>query len=149
VTAKAESGGANPVPIPGVTIAFQVTGRNTGVVGACLPVTCVSGADGIVRYTYTDAGPAASPGSDDIRAFIGQVGGQPASNTVVKNWVVQAALKCDADGNSVVNMADLLIINAVRGTSASGANDPRDGNSDGVIDIADVRYCQLRFTPVP
>jgi hypothetical protein len=44
-------------------------------------------------------------------------------------------------------MADLLIINAARGTNASSADDPRDGNGDGKIDIADVRFCQFRLTP--
>ena len=105
------------------------------------------GGDGIVKYTYTDAGPAASNGQDNIQAFIGAVGGTPASNVVGKNWAVPSGLKCDADGNQVVNTADLLIINAARGTNASSADDPRDGNGDGKIDIADVRFCQFRLTP--
>ena len=33
------------------------------------------------------------------------------------------------------------------GRNASGANDPYDPNKDGKINVADVRYCQLRLTP--
>ena len=43
--------------------------------------------------------------------------------------------------------ADLLLIRAKNGQAASGPNDPYDPNHDGKIDVADVRYCQLRLTP--
>lgn len=55
-----------------------------------------------------------------------------------------AALKCDADGNGRIDSADLTLIRQAAGRPVTGADDPRDGNSDGVIDVADVRYCQLR-----
>jgi hypothetical protein len=142
VTAKAESGGANPSPIPGVLIAFDVNGRNDGVVGSCNPVNCVSGANGIVTYTYMDGGPGNAPGQDTIQAFIGQVGGQPASNIVEKNWVVPTAARCDANDDGSVTIADLRIIALANGQNASGPNDPRDGNGDMVINVADTRYCQ-------
>jgi len=46
-----------------------------------------------------------------------------------------------------VTNADLVLIRAKNGQAASGANDPFDPNKDGKIDVADVRYCQLRLTP--
>ncbi len=52
--------------------------------------------------------------------------------------------KCDANGDGSVTSADLTIIRNANGQAASGPNDPRDGNSDGSINVADVRYCQLR-----
>jgi predicted extracellular nuclease len=56
-----------------------------------------------------------------------------------------AVMKCDANGDGSVTSADLLIIRNANGQAASGPDDPRDGNSDGSINIADVRYCQLRL----
>lgn len=57
------------------------------------------------------------------------------------------AMKCDANGDGVINQADLIIIRNANGQVASGPDDPRDGNSDGSINVADVRYCQLHQTP--
>ncbi len=58
--------------------------------------------------------------------------------------LASAALKCDADGNGRIDSVDLTLIRQAAGRPATGADDPRDGNSDGEIDVADVRYCQLR-----
>jgi hypothetical protein len=55
-----------------------------------------------------------------------------------------APAKCDANGDGSVTSADLLIIRNASGQSASGPDDPRDGNSDGTINLLDLRYCQLR-----
>lgn len=51
--------------------------------------------------------------------------------------------KCDVDGDGYITVADVAAIRAANGQTASGPDDPRDGNSDGVINIADARYCQL------
>jgi hypothetical protein len=59
--------------------------------------------------------------------------------------VVQV-MACDADNDKDVDMADLLIIRNANGQAASSPNDPRDGNKDGKINVADMRYCQLRMT---
>ena len=56
------------------------------------------------------------------------------------------AVRFDANGDGVNTLADLIIRNA-NGQAASGPHDPRDGNSDGAINVADARYCQLRLTP--
>ena len=57
-----------------------------------------------------------------------------------------AAMKCDANGDGVITQADLVIIRDANGQVASGPHDPRDGNGDGAINVADFRYCQLRLT---
>jgi len=63
-----------------------------------------------------------------------------------KIWIVPVN-KCDVDLDGKVTQTDLAAIRAANGATASGPNDPRDGNSDGVINVADWRYCQLRLTP--
>jgi hypothetical protein len=147
VVATAESGGANPAPIPGVQISFQITGRNAAVSGACAPANCISGANGQVSYTYTDAGNPNAAGVDTIEAFIGQIGSNLSSNELTKNWFIpQTFTRCDADSDGDVDDADLLLIRAANG-SAAGATDPRDGNADGRINVLDSRYCALRRTP--
>ena len=136
VTAFAQSSGNQP--IPGATISFSIlSGPNMGAGGTCVPAGCVTGADGKVSFTYHDGG---GLGMDTIQAFIGTLG----SNQVTKTWVVPT-FKCDPDGDGVVTQADLVIIRNANGQAATGPGDPRDGNSDGVINIADVRYCQLRL----
>jgi len=57
-----------------------------------------------------------------------------------------AATRCDANGDGVITQADLVIIRNANGQAASGPDDARDGNGDGAINVADVRYCQLRLT---
>jgi Metallo-peptidase family M12B Reprolysin-like len=65
----------------------------------------------------------------------------------IDDFLSQAPLKCDANGDGVIDQADLLIIRNANGQAASGVNDARDGNGDLAINVADVRYCQLRQTP--
>ena len=78
---------------------------------------------------------------DRLISFWGALG----SNVVEKIW--QAGVnRCDADSDSDIDSADLLIIRNANRQNASSATDPRDGNGDGVINVADVRYCQLRCT---
>jgi hypothetical protein len=54
-------------------------------------------------------------------------------------------LACDADGDKDIDTNDLNVIRAGNGQVA-GANDPRDGNKDGRINVADMRFCQLKCT---
>jgi len=134
VTAFAQS--SNNQPVPGATISFSVlTGPNAGATGTCNPAGCVTGQDGKVNFTYHDTN---GGGTDTIQAFIGQQG----SNQVTKIWA-NASERCDADADGDVDGTDLDIIRAANGQLASSASDPRDGNGDGRINVADVRYCQL------
>jgi len=139
VTAFVQSSGG--APIQGATVGFTVlSGPNAGASGVCNPASCTSPVSGQVTFTY-QGGP--NIGNDKIQANIGTL----LSNVVDKFWIIPAGLKCDANNDGVVTQADLLIIRAANGQVASGPNDPRDGNSDGVINVADVRYCQFRLTP--
>ena len=95
------------------------------------------------HVTYTDTG---GLGDDTIRASVGSGASALFSNTLIKHWV-PASIKCDADGDGKVTLADLRIIAAANGQVATGPSDPRDGNGDGVINVADARFCQLRLTP--
>ena len=132
VTAFAQS--VNGTPVPGATVVFDVlTGPNSAAGGSA-----TTDANGEAVFTYLGAG---GSGVDTIRAFIGQLG----SNTLTKSWF----RKCDANSDNVINATDLTLIRAANGLVATGPLDPRDGNSDGRINVADVRYCQLRLTPVP
>lgn len=134
VTALTQS--ANNAPIPGVTVDFKVlTGPNAGKTGSGL-----TGADGKTTFTYTDDGGA---GLDTIQAFIGTT---LSSNQVTAQWA-DAVVVCDVNGDGKVTQADLVLIRNKNGQSASGPNDPYDPNKDGKINVADVRYCQLRLTP--
>ena len=60
---------------------------------------------------------------------------------------------CDVDNNGVgdgdVDNTDIALIRARSGQAASGPNDPFDPNRDGVINVADQRFCALRRTPPP
>jgi hypothetical protein len=133
VTAFAQS--SNGAPIPGVTITFKVL---PGSVNAGKTGSGQTGADGKTTFTYHDDGGA---GNDTIQAFIGTL----SSNVVAKSWVVPT-IACDLNGDSKVTQADLTIIRSKFGV-ASGPNDPADVNHDGKVDVADLRYCQLRLTP--
>jgi hypothetical protein len=138
VTAFVQSSTATP--IAGATVGFTVlSGPNAGASGTCAPAGCVSGADGKVNFTYNGG---SNTGNDKIQANIGNL----LSNIVDKFWIIPS-LRCDADGDGDVDNADLLIIRNANGQAASGPNDPRDGNGDGVINVADYRYCSLRKTP--
>jgi Bacterial Ig domain/Bacterial Ig-like domain (group 1) len=76
VTAKAESTGGSPVP--GATVNFTIlTGPNAGMTG-----TDVTDANGEATFTYTDAGPVPSYGTDRIQATIGSL----SSNIVLMIW---------------------------------------------------------------
>ena len=49
--------------------------------------------------------------------------------------------RCDADGDTDIDQRDLSIISKARGQRASGPNDQRDANGDGLITPADVKAC--------
>jgi hypothetical protein len=49
--------------------------------------------------------------------------------------------RCDADGDTDIDQRDLSIISKARGQRASGPNDQRDANGDGLITPADVKVC--------
>lgn len=135
VTATAKAAGGSAVP--GVTISFKViSGPNAGLTG-----TGTSDVNGQVLFTYSDAG---GWGTDTIQAWIGAVDSNTPSNQVTKRWHTV----CDVTHDGKVTLADLTAIRNKAGQPvASGDNWQYDANGDGRIDVADVRYCQLRLTP--
>jgi len=52
-----------------------------------------------------------------------------------------AVVVCDVDGDGDIDRADLSLISRSRNQPASGPDDPRDANGDGVITPADVKAC--------
>lgn len=66
-----------------------------------------------------------------------QWAGQPSPFAVAKT--------CDINKNGQVDLQDLLLIRGAIGITPL-PGDPRDANGDGVINIADARFCQLRCT---
>ena len=57
-----------------------------------------------------------------------------------------AGFKCDADFDNDVDNKDLALIAAARNQAATGPDDPRDADNDGVITVTDGRICALRCT---
>lgn len=124
----------NGSPIPGVTVQFRVlTGPNAGASGSGN-----SGANGQTTFTYTGTGGA---GQDRIQANVGAL----LSNVLIKNWVA-AGLTCDINNDGRVTPADVLLIRGRLNSAATSLTDPFDSNRDGVVNVADMRFCQLRQT---
>jgi hypothetical protein len=55
-------------------------------------------------------------------------------------------IKCDANQDSRIDKLDLAIISRARRQPVTGPDDLRDGNGDGVINPADIKYCTVRCT---
>ncbi len=125
-------------PVEGVLVTFEVIdGPNTGVTGSA--VTDVFGEASLSYVGNT-------PGYDTIEAtFVDDAGRTQRSNRVMKLWV-EETLACDVDGNGQVDRDDIGAIFAARGAQATGPDDPRDNNGDGVITVNDGRECVLQCT---
>jgi hypothetical protein len=52
-----------------------------------------------------------------------------------------AVAKCDVDKDGDIDQADLALISRARGQRATGPNDPRDSDGDGLITPNDVKTC--------
>jgi uncharacterized repeat protein (TIGR01451 family) len=57
-----------------------------------------------------------------------------------------AAPVCDVDGDGNVDLADISLIIQARNTPASGSDDPRDWDGDGLITVLDARGCVVQCT---
>jgi len=56
------------------------------------------------------------------------------------------AAVCDADDDGDVDRNDVVQIAQARNTPATGPDDPRDANGDGIITVRDARACVLQCT---
>lgn len=70
-------------PVAGQHVDFTVTGINAGVSGTCVPVSCLSDADGNVSFTYTGVHGA---GSDTIKASLVDTDGALQTSTSEMVW---------------------------------------------------------------
>lgn len=95
VTATVTSGGS---PLAGQVVTFTVTGQNAGAVGTCVPVGCVTDANGNVSFTYHDTNGA---GDDTIKASFTDAGGSLQSATAQKHWVGAVEEPISATGSSI------------------------------------------------
>ncbi len=62
------------------------------------------------------------------------------------NLGLSQSIACDVDENGDIDRTDIGLIFAARGMTASGPNDPRDPNGDGIITVQDARICTLRIS---
>ncbi len=62
------------------------------------------------------------------------------------NQPAHAAMVCDVDEDGDIDRDDINLIIAVRNTPASGPDDPRDADGDGMITALDARKCVLKCT---
>ncbi len=62
------------------------------------------------------------------------------------NSPVYSSTVCDVDDDCNVDMNDVNQIIAARNTPASGPDDPRDADGDGMITVLDARTCILQCT---
>ncbi|MEW6321519.1 MAG: Ig-like domain-containing protein [Acidobacteriota bacterium] len=114
VIAKAESTGGTPVP--GATVTFTIiSGPNAGVTGSG-----VTNASGEATFTYTDAGPDGTYGTDRIQASIGSLN----SNIVEMIWTPKNRPPVATDNAYTTDEDTLLAGNVV--TDA-----PPDSDDDG------------------
>ncbi len=104
-------------------------------------------------YAYTLLNMQCGTGSFSCTGFPGDwEGGTRAAHNSYALLVLQRATgvvvqKCDVNGDGKVTAADLALIRAKNGQHSSGPDDPADANGDGVINVADYRYCALHLTP--
>lgn len=71
------------------------------------------------------------------------------TSPILSDLVVSSAggaLECDIDGSGFVDRTDIGLITAARNTPASGPDDLRDHDGNGVIDVNDARQCVLLCT---
>jgi hypothetical protein len=57
-----------------------------------------------------------------------------------------APLACDVNSDLRVDRDDIALITAARNQPASGPNDPRDADRNGVINVLDARKCTALCT---
>jgi hypothetical protein len=72
--------------------------------------------------------------------------GEDSDSDQVAITVPASAGVCDVDNDGDIDRADISLIVAARNQPASGPDDPRDANGDGVITVIDARTCVVQCT---
>lgn len=82
-------------------------------------------------------------GSGKVRATDGA--GNTCESPVTLNVNVTPR-RCDVDADGDIDRNDIGLITAARNKPASGANDPRDADGNGTINVLDARKCTTQCT---
>jgi hypothetical protein len=97
----------------------------------------------------SNGGPLSLPGGRFIKIRATLAAGESGASPVLYDLAVksaQASMLCDVDNDGVIDIDDIRAIIADRRQEASGPDDLRDWNGDGLITIADARGCVLQCT---
>ena len=121
----------NSNPLAGIRVDFAVTGTHT--IGGFK----FSDALGKAEFCYTGN----TVGTDAITASVGNL-----SDTAAKIWINVQVSRCDVNGDSFINKADINLIMAAKNTPASSSTDPRDADGNLIINANDARQCTLKCT---
>jgi beta-lactam-binding protein with PASTA domain len=124
------------VTIPNVVALTQASAQAT--------ITTASLVVGTVTTATNNTVPAGSVISQNPTGGSNVPAGS-AVNLVVSSGPAPVTV-CDVDRNGVINQNDINAIFAARGRTATGPNDPRDANKDGLITTTDSRLCVLQCT---
>lgn len=140
---------STPENVPLIVAAAGVLANDTDFDGHPLTAVLSAGpADGMLTlsadgsFTYT---PNADTCGPDIFTYFANDGTDNSNEATVEIDVicdvVPAPMVCDVDTDSDVDRLDIMAILAARNQPASGPNDPRDADGDGVITVLDARTC--------
>lgn len=104
-------------PRSGIEVEFVVTGANAGVVGTCVPITCITDAAGEVTYSYTGA----AEGEDTVNAAI-TVDGSRQTATAAATWeaVRNAPPVADAGGPYSADEGGSTVLDASNSSDPDG-----------------------------
>src|SRR5262249_36566841 len=138
------------VPIEGVTYRYSITYRRPAPAGDPGPTTFKALMTGRIRINNKSYYPPAFPCTTDLASLpsitmprAGRLmdltipSGLPTCTSATEYRYVRPPRVCDLDNDLDVDQSDLAVIAARDGLAAT-AGDPRDVNSDGTIDAADV-----------
>ncbi len=77
-----------------------------------------------------------------VRLTANNDGDSPIVYDVTIDGIAQGfEIKCDVDGDGDIDRVDLGLISRARGQQATGPEDPRDSDNDGLITPNDVKTC--------
>jgi beta-lactam-binding protein with PASTA domain len=128
------SSGAASVSVPNVLNDTQAV-ATTAITGVGLTVGVVTSAASPLAAT----GELAVVPAGEVASQSPAGGTSVAAGTAVSFVVSTGPLRGDINLDGQVDKRDLALITAVLNTPASGPNDPRDLNHDGVINVLDAR----------
>jgi hypothetical protein len=114
----------------GVTAAFS--NGSTLDISNSTQLTFVSANPGVVSVGAIGLMTSVLPGNTSIKVTFGKL-------TATLETVGPSGVKGDLDGDGIVTVQDLLLLEAMVGSTPTGANDARDLNGDGKIDNLDVQ----------